>query len=74
MKLEQNRKYQAKANLSAVESMMLSNEAIKLLLVKEGFRDVSVTGTGQQRQASGIWNKPSIDKPLPKQISEIKAV
>lgn len=74
MKLEKDRRYQAKAKLSLTESLFASNDALKLLLVKEGFRDVVVTGSGTDRQATGIWNKATVEKKLPKQITEITAV
>lgn len=66
--VKQGRRYRAEIRLSFWEQAVATNEYIAEQLTSVGFTDVSVTGTGGQRFAEGLWPHPDQTADMPSQI------
>lgn len=74
MVLECNTKYQATVKLSFLESLA-TNQMIAEKFAAVGFKNVLVTGSGQQRKATGLWTEKTQEvKTIPAQVSNIVKV
>jgi hypothetical protein len=65
--------YKAKVTLSGIEQFA-SNEMIAGRLTQIGFTDVTVTGGGRTRSASGRWTGPDTTVELDPHLSDIVEV
>lgn len=72
MILEKYSKYQGAISLTKGEAFIASNNYLKRELEKAGFTNVEVTGSGTQRNATGVWSRETMEAALPKQVTEIK--
>lgn len=73
--VKQGKRYRADIRLSWWEQSVATNEYIAGQFASVGFTDVSVTGTGAQRFAEGLWPHPDQAAQMPAQIvaaAEIK--
>jgi len=73
MMLEQGTMYRATIELGFLERIA-SNEVIAEKFREVGFVDVTVTGSGGTREATGRWPLDSRDVDLPKQVTEVSEV
>ena len=64
-------KYEADLRLGFFEKFA-SNDTIVMKLLDVGFSNVIVTGSGRDRQASGIWTGDDIEVELPSQVVSIR--
>jgi len=71
--LEQDKKYQAVIELGVIEKLA-GNEVIAGKLKDAGFKFVQVTGSGSQRNATGVWAKASQRAPLPSQVKKVNKI
>jgi hypothetical protein len=69
----QNRRYRAGISLSFVEAVA-SNERIAEELRKYGLVDVTVSGSGRDRVAEGLWPLPDATVELPDRIKSVEEV
>lgn len=68
--IEKGKRYKATITLGLLQSMA-SNEMVASRLREAGFTDVSVTGTGQRRVATGLWAGDTVSGAIPSEISDI---
>ncbi|WKZ60800.1 MAG: hypothetical protein QY309_04800 [Cyclobacteriaceae bacterium] len=74
MVLEKNTAYKAALKLSWIESIA-SNEIVAKEFIKIGFTNVRVTGSGQNREASGTWTGATQEvNTIPKQVTNIRKI
>jgi hypothetical protein len=67
MTLVQGARYRARIRLGMFEQIA-ANGTIRERLEEAGFADVTVIGTGRDRQADGVWGQPTSDVTLPEQV------
>ncbi len=69
MILQPNHLYFCELKLNFIEAAF-NNNAIRDKFIKAGFTDVTVTGAGRARAASGRWNGEAADvsSVVPKQV------
>lgn len=65
-------RYQATVNLSWIEQQIATNAMIEGQFAQLGFTDVTVTGTGGTRIATGTWNGPNTTVQLDSHLSNVK--
>lgn len=68
--LEEGRRYRATITLGMLQSMA-SNEIVAQRLTDAGFTNVSVTGSGRTRTATGQWSQETVSGAVPPEISGI---
>jgi hypothetical protein len=68
--LVHNAKYQATIELSWMETFA-SNEYIAGMFAAGGFRDVQVSGSGEQRIATGTWKGETRSVPMDSHIVNV---
>lgn len=68
--VEKGKHYQATITLGMLQSMA-SNETVADKLREVGFTDVSVTGSGRMRIATGLWPGDTVSTAIPREISNI---
>ncbi len=68
--VEKGKRYRATITLGMLQSMA-SNETVAQKLTEAGFTDVSVTGSGRTRTATGQWAKDTVSGAIPQEISGI---
>lgn len=71
IQLEQGRRYVATISLGFFERIA-SNDQIAAKLCAAGFSQVSVTGSGATRAASGTWTWATEEVELPSQVSNLR--
>lgn len=71
--LEKNAKYQATISLNFIEQIA-DNNFIAKKLIDEGFTNVTVTGSGAQREVTGVWSKENLTGPAPAKVIKIEKV
>ena len=73
MQLEKGKTYRAELKLGFVEAMA-NNAVIVSKFQQIGFTNVSVTGQGARRVATGTWSGASRAVELPKQVADVSLV
>jgi hypothetical protein len=68
--LEQGKRYTAKISLGMLERLA-GNETIASKFREVGFTDVTVSGSGAERAATGVWPESSREVTLPKEVVEV---
>ena len=68
--VEKGKRYRATITLGLLQSVA-SNEMVADKLIEAGFTDVSVTGSGRTRIATGLWTKDTVSGAIPSEISDI---
>ena len=68
--VEKGKRYKATITLGLLQSVA-SNEMVADKLREAGFADVSVTGSGRTRTATGLWACETISGTIPNEISDI---
>ena len=68
--VEKGKRYRATITLGLLQSVA-SNEMVADKLIEAGFTDVSVTGSGRTRIATGLWAKGTVSGAIPSEISDI---
>ena len=68
--VEKGKRYRATITLGLLQSVA-SNEMVADKLIEAGFTDVSVTGSGRTRIATGLWAKDTVSGAIPSEISDI---
>ena len=71
--LEQNTTYKAQIVLSGLNKMA-TNNMVADKLKGVGFTFVTVSGTGDKREAKGKWAKPSQEVEVPEQVKQIEKI
>ena len=73
MLLQQGTVYRARIELGFIEAVA-SNDVVADRLRAAGFRDVTVTGVGRTREATGRWPLASREVELPAQVKQVTPV
>lgn len=68
--LEHGKRYKANITLGLLQSLA-PNEMVAEKLRQTGFADVSVTGSGQTRVATGTWDRATVSGAIPDEISDV---
>lgn len=68
--LENGKRYRATLSLGLLEKLA-SNDRVAEELRDAGFSDVSVTGSGKIRIATGVWSRDTVTGPVPGRIKEV---
>jgi len=68
--VEKGKRYQATITLGMLQSVA-SNEMVADKLRDAGFTDVSVSGSGRTRTATGLWAEDTMSGAIPDEISDI---
>ena len=68
--VEKGKRYKATITLGLLQSVA-SNEMVADKLRETGFADVSVTGSGRTRTATGLWARETVLGTIPNEISDI---
>jgi len=68
--VRQGKRYRASISLGMLERFA-GNDVIVQRLRSAGFSDISVSGSGAQRLAEGLWPGPDTSAELPKQITRV---
>jgi len=71
--VEKGKRYKATITLALLQSVA-SNEMVADKLRETGFADVSVTGSGRTRTATGLWARETVSGTIPNEISDIALV
>ena len=69
--VHKGKRYAARIELTMIESFA-SNADIATRLIKSGFTNVNVTGSGSERVAHGTWVGEDTTADMPSQITEVK--
>jgi len=68
--VEKGKRYKATITLGMLQSVA-SNEMVADKLRETGFADVTVTGSGRTRIATGLWARDTVSGAIPNEISDI---
>jgi hypothetical protein len=68
--VRQGRRYRATLRLGFVERLA-SNDMIAGKLREAGFTEVSVSGSGAERVAEGLWPGPDATANMPSQVVDV---
>lgn len=66
-------KYRADVTLNFVQRLA-SNERVAEEFEKIGFIDITVTGDGKNRKATGTWNGAMQEAPIDKRINNLQTI
>ena len=71
--VQKGKRYQATIELGLIQSVA-SNEMVADEFRKVGFTDVSVTGSGGTRHATGLWPHDDASAEIPSEVAEITMI
>ena len=71
--VENGKRYQATINLGFVQRLA-SNEMVADRFREVGFADVTVTGAGRTRLATGLWSGDDASAEIPDEVAQIEPI
>lgn len=71
--VHKGKRYQATINLGLVQSLA-SNDMVADKFREAGFSDVSVTGSGRKRKATGSWSDEDTTAEIPDEVGHIEQI
>ena len=71
--VQKGKRYQARIRLGLFTSVA-SNEEVADKFREAGFTEVSVSGSGRERQGEGLWPHPDASAEVPDEITSVEEI